>query len=284
MKILVFGGRGQLGNDLLPELQRAGHEIIAPTRVECDITYARRLRDEYLPQSGAECIINCAAFHKLADCEEQPLLAYNVNSYAPAVMADWCRETGARFVHMSTDYVFDGKASYPYEENSPCSPLQIYGTTKLAGELCVRVVNKQSIIIRTSSLFGHAGSSGKGGNFVNSMIAKMAGNSRIEVVDDVVMSPTSTTDLVRAITQLLTVEDASGIYHATNSRGCSWYEFACEIKRQSGLGGELVLVTLESRGEPYSRPRYSVLGHHRLQEAGITMRPWHEALEEYLHG
>ena len=278
----MFGANGQLASDLIPRLAASGWGVIKANRRVCDISILPDV-GSFLSRNIPDMVINCTAYHKLDACEKNRFDAVHINAVAPAAIAHWCDINGAKFIHFSTDYVFGHDSGFcgQISELDQPRPLQTYGKSKYIGEQMIQNICDNSCIIRTSSLFGKAGSSGKGGNFVETMLKKIRANEPIEVVGDVIMSPTSTIDLSDAIVKLLE-HDPRGIYHITNDYECSWYDFACAIRDISNIGGTVSPVTLESRNEPFARPRYSSLSCGKINSLGITMRPWIDALEEYL--
>jgi dTDP-4-dehydrorhamnose reductase len=216
------------------------------------------------------------------DCETQADTAYAVNVLALLNLVRVANDTGALLVHFSTDYVFDGAVTEPYTEQSPPWPLSVYGNSKLAGEYLVRTTAKRHLLIRSAGLYGVAGSRGKGGNFVETMLAKAARGERIQVVSDQVTTPTWTATLAEQVVLML---DGGfwGLCHATNEGACSWFEFAQAVFELSGVTANLAATTSDAYRTPAVRPRYSVLENARLKQAGLNrMPPWREALAGYL--
>jgi dTDP-4-dehydrorhamnose reductase len=211
-----------------------------------------------------------------------PEAAYGTNVLAVLNLARVANELDAVLLHVSTDYVFDGASSVPYTERSEPFPLSVYGNSKLAGEYLVRSVARRYFLIRSCGLYGHAGSQGKGGNFVEAMLRKARLGERIQVVDDQIVTPTSTQDLASQIARLISTSHF-GLFHATNEGSCSWYEFAQTIFELSGIRAEIAPVTTSAYRAPAARPPYSVLENSRLKELGLNgMRHWKEALADYL--
>jgi dTDP-4-dehydrorhamnose reductase len=230
-------------------------------------------------------IVNTAAYVRVDDCETYPDQAFLVNALGTRNMAVVAEELGAKLVHIGTDYVFGGEAeprSVPYTEFDAAIPANVYGKSKLAGEDFVRHLCRRYFIIRTSGLFGVAGSSGKGGNFVETILRLAKEQDKLTVVNDQIFSPTYTRDLAVKIGELLTTQ-LYGVYHVTNQGACSWYEFAWEILRQAGSKTPVLPVASEQYPQKARRPPYSVLDHYHLRLQGRDdMRSWHEALREYL--
>jgi dTDP-4-dehydrorhamnose reductase len=228
-----------------------------------------------------DAVINAAAFHKVELCEEDARRAFDVNAIGPLNTARAARAVGARFVFVSTDYVFGGDRPGGFAEDDEVSPLNVYGVSKAAGEAAVREAAPDSLIVRGSGLFGHAGSAGKGGNFVDNMIARARAGQQLSIVDDQIFAPTATHDMAERILLLLERRVPPGNYHAANSGSCSWYllaRTACEI---AGVPAD---ITPKATGEtPVHRPRWSVLLDTKTARLGLPpSRSWEDALRWYL--
>jgi dTDP-4-dehydrorhamnose reductase len=279
MKILLIGARGQLGTDLVKVL--AGWSVRALTRAELDVCDHGQARQAVLGLRP-DVVVNTAAFHKVEDCENDPERSFRVNALAPHNLARACAEAQAALVHLSTDYVFGGGTGRPLTEADPTHPLNVYGASKLAGEYLVGQACPRHFVVRTSGLYGVAGASGKGGNFVELMIRLAREGKPIRVVNDQVLTPTSTADLARRIKHLLQT-GAYGLYHVTSGGQCSWYEFAGRIFELLGLRPDFGPTTTAAQGAKVRRPEYSVLAHAAMEALGLpSMRPWPEAMEGYL--
>ena len=282
MKVLVTGAAGQLGTDLCEALRDS--ELIPLTHKDIeigDIDSVKQAFNQYKP----DIIINTAAYVRVDDCEDEKEKAFQVNALGARNVAIAAQELGARLVHISSDYVFGGEAELrttPYTEFETPIPLSVYGKSKLAGENLVRHSCLRHFIVRASALFGVAGSSGKGGNFIETMLRLAGERERLKVVNDQVFSPTYTRDLAQKIAQLITTE-YYGIFHITNRGVCSWYEFTAEILRLAGIETPIIPITSEQYPQKARRPRYSVLDNYHLRLLGMDdMRPWQEALKDYL--
>jgi dTDP-4-dehydrorhamnose reductase len=278
MRIVVIGSTGQLGTDVVKVLRKE-HDVIGLTHENIEITdYNSCL---VLKQHRPDIIVNTAAFHKTDQCEEEPLKAFSVNAIGARNVAAVSRETEAINIFIGTDYVFDGSKERPYTENDVPNPVNTYGVSKLAGEFFTRQSTRH-YVVRVASLFGVAGSSGKGGNFVETIIAKARKNEAISVVDDMWMSPTYTRDAAMMIGNVIGAKLPYGVYHATNEGYCTWFDFAREIVKLIGLKPTLKPTkTLESTGKA-RRPRFSALRSTKLPKCGFRMRGWREALVDYL--
>jgi dTDP-4-dehydrorhamnose reductase len=277
---VLIGANGQLGSDLA---RGAGSKrrLVALCRADLEL----RDHDQVartLEAIRPAVIVNTAAFHKVEACETDVEQAFNVNCVAVRNLAQVANSLEARLVHMSTDYVFDGESDVPYAEGAAPNPINAYGNSKVAGEFFVRNICRHHLIIRTSGLYGVAGSSGKGGNFVQTMLKLGRERGRVSVVRDQVLSPTYTYDLANMIWALVDAQ-AEGLFHVTNRGSCSWFEFARAIFELSGMSVDIQPVTTDEMGGTVRRPRSSVLANARLESSGFELlRPWHEALANYL--
>ena len=281
MKILLIGATGQLGGDLLRN--NPGHDVVAPGREELDLARqgeAARLIAQLRPDT----VINCAAFHNVPKCEEEPAQAFLVNCVAVRDLAAACAAQGARLVTFSSDYVFGGERSEPWREDDKPFPLQVYGISRLAGEhAALASAPGHAVVIRTCGLYGRSGARSKGGNFVDGRVADARAGKRIEMASEQVVAPTSTDDLSRAVFALLANPKlVPGIYHLVNEGACSWYEFTREIVRLVGGESEVVPVDRGGRTGNMRRPLYSVLANTKARALGVRLRPWPEALADYL--
>jgi dTDP-4-dehydrorhamnose reductase len=281
MRILLIGRTGQLGGDLLRN--NPGHEIAAPGRSELDITRVEQMRAA-LARHRPELVVNCAAFHNVPRCEEEPAEAFRVNCTAVRDLAAACRDAGARLFTFSSDYVFGGGRLTPYAEDDLPAPLQIYGISRLAGEhAALAAAPEHAVVIRTCGLYGRSGARAKGGNFVDGRVADARAGKTIEMAMEQVISPTSTDDLSRAVFALAAAPAlAPGLYHLVNEGQCSWYELTLAIVEILGLPARVVPVDRQGRSGSMRRPLYSVLANHKARRLGIALPPWRDALERYL--
>lgn len=282
MRILLIGANGQLGQDLLAELRRtAEHETAALTHAQIEITDLASVR-RALALHQPQAVINTAAFHKVDVCEDEAERAFAVNTMGARNLALACRERDLVLVSLSTDYVFSGKKAASYVEDDPVDPINLYGISKAAGEMAIRYVWDKHFIVRTGELYGTAGASGKGDNFVELMLRLALEGKAIRVVDDQVVTPTSTHALAQQIVALLDTQ-GFGTYHATCQGECSWYDFAREIFRQSAMVPALSRQSTAQSGARARRPAYSVLDNARLRGLGLDLMPhWEQALRTYL--
>jgi dTDP-4-dehydrorhamnose reductase len=281
MRILLIGHLGQLGSDLKTVF--ADEELLLTGRKDLPVQDAARVHavvTDFKPQV----IINCAAFHRVDDCEDQYDAAFEVNTFGVRNLALAARDAGATVVHFSTDYVFDGPRRHPYLETDAPQPRCIYGVSKAAGEMMLASIWPKHFICRVSGLYGYAGSRDKGSNFVEMMIGKARQRQPINVVNDQVLTPTSTVDVALAVRRLLAT-DCYGLYHLTNAGECSWYEFTRAICEIAGLDAAVIPVASKDFPTKAKRPNYSVLDNRRYREVGFTELPhWHDALNRYIAG
>jgi dTDP-4-dehydrorhamnose reductase len=279
MKIALLGANGQLGRDLQDALR--SHDVRGFTRKDFDVTDHARTRS-VLMDLRPDVVLNTTAYHRVDDCESNAALAYDVNALAVFNLIRAANDLDAILLHISTDYVFDGKSREPYTERSVPFPLSVYGNSKFAGEMLVRTTARRYFLIRTCGLYGRAGSHGKGGNFVETMRSKANRGDAIKVVEDQTVTPTSTADLAQQIARVLPTQHY-GLFHMTNEGSCTWYEFARTIFQLSGLQADLSPTTSDVYKTPATRPKYSVLENARLKELGLNqMKHWREALAAYL--
>ncbi|WP_347258887.1 dTDP-4-dehydrorhamnose reductase, partial [Methylocaldum sp.] len=278
MKILLVGATGQLGADLIRN--NPGHDIVAPDRRELDLANPDQIRSVIRVQRP-NIVINCAAFHNVPLCEDEPEQALRINCVAVRELASCSREVDARLVTFSTDYVFDGRRREPYRETDCPAPIQMYGISRLAGELAaMATAPERCLIVRTCGLYGRSGAAQKGGNFVDKRMDDARRTPTLEMGSDQTVSPTSTEDLSRAVYSLLEIPGAGqGIYHLVNEGECTWYEFTRAIYEISGASTEVIPVDRKGLTGSMRRPLYSVLANTRAAALGIRLPHWREALE-----
>jgi dTDP-4-dehydrorhamnose reductase len=271
----VTGGTGQLGSEVVALLVARGDHVDAPMATELDITDAGAVR-ALVTARRPDVVVNCAAYTAVDAAESDVAAATALNADAPRHLAVASAEVGARLVQVSTDYVFSGDAQEPYAEDAPTGPRTVYGRTKLAGERAVlEVLPVSAFVVRTAWLYGP-----NGPNFVRTMLRLATEQPTVDVVDDQWGQPTSARDLAARLVDLALADAPPGVYHGTNSGATSWYGFAREVFRLSGLDPDRVLpVSSSGLVRPAHRPAYSVLGHDRWTLAGLApMRPWPDAL------
>lgn len=276
--ILVVGHQGMLGADLtriltetFPDTRLSGLDL-----PEFDITDERGV-EKALDMCRPDVVVNCAAYTDVDGCETETRLAMAVNGDGPGFLARAAKRTGARLIHVSTDFVFDGRKSTPYTEDDATRPLSAYGASKLAGEQAVRAEGDRWVIARTAWLYGK-----NGPNFVNRMLKLAREKQELSVVTDQVGSPTWTCDLSHAICALIG-SHASGLFHTVNGGCCSRFELVEEIVRSGESGVRLRPVDSSAFPRPARVPSYSPLDTSKLtRETGHLMRPWQEAVTDYI--
>ncbi|QHW35059.1 dTDP-4-dehydrorhamnose reductase [Paenibacillus rhizovicinus] len=278
MRIIVTGADGQLGRELvnLPGLGEQGIQILGFGRGGLDVTSLQSCR-EAVKRYQADAVIHCAAYTSVDKAESEPDAAFRINAEGSRNIALAAREYGAKLVCVSTDYVFEGTASLPYKESDETKPRTVYGKSKLAGEQEVLAAGGKVFIVRTSWVYGKYGR-----NFVQTIGDLARTRDEIQVVMDQIGSPTYTLDLAEFLIQLVQTNEY-GIYHATGSGVCSWYQFAQAILEESGVKGvKLVPCTTAEFPRPARRPAYSVLQHGEIQRRGLKdLRHWRAALAAY---
>lgn len=279
-KILVTGGNGQLGKEL-QELAPgySQFEFFFLTREDMPIDQFELVRNYFNTLKPAYCV-NCAAYTAVDKAESEKDLAFQINGEAVGVLAAVCKEHNTKFIHLSTDYVFNGEGTYPYTENFPTDPINVYGASKLEGENEAAQLNTGSIIIRTSWVY-----SAFGKNFVKTMIRLMNEKDEIKVIDDQIGSPTYAADIAEVILKIIAKSEAQisswkpGLYNFTNEGILSWYDFALAIKEITGSPCEIRPIPTSEYPTPAKRPAYSVLDKTKIQETfGIQLKDWKESL------
>lgn len=281
MRVMVVGATGQLGSDLVPLLREGHDEVIPLARGDLDVTVPSALKAK-LAQCKPDVILNCSVYHPVDECEKHPDLSFSVNAVAVRELGLTAREINAVVVHFSSDYVFDGALRRPYTEDDLTNPGSVFGISKVAGEQLLRTVLPRHFIIRTSGLYGLAGSRVKRGNFVETMLRLGSQNGCVRVVNDLRMAQTSTRNVARQVLALIRTQHY-GIYHASDHGDYSWYEFACKIFEYSGMKVDVTPVSWREMPSAALRPEYSVLENRRLKALGLDqMMPIDVALQSYL--
>jgi dTDP-4-dehydrorhamnose reductase len=281
--VAILGATGQLGTDLVRAAVAAGIEHAALGHEDIEVTSAESLARAFTRLTPAV-VINSAAFHQVDRCEEDPAEAYRVNAVGALLAARAARAVGARYLYISTDYVFDGarEPGTAYVEEDRVGPLNVYGASKAAGEQLVAQTTEDCLIVRVSSLFGVAGARGKGGNFIETILKKAREGRPLKVVNDQWMTPTYTADAGQAVLRLA-LTDARGVVHVTNPEQCTWHAFANEAVALTRLGVAVEPVSMAAFPNKVHRPRNSALHTGRLTSLlGSPLQPWRHALREYL--
>jgi len=281
VRIVILGGNGQVGSDLVQALRENDVDPIALTRKELDITEKATLRDK-LVEHQPDVIVNCSVHHPVDECETNPDLSFAVNAIAVRDLGLAAKDIGATVVHFSSDYIFDGELERPYVEEDTPTPISVFGASKVAGEQLLRAVLPRHFIVRTSGLYGLSGSRVKRGNFVETMLRLGKQDGSVKVVDDLRMAQTSTQNLVRQTLALMQT-DHYGTYHASDHGDYSWYQFAKKIFEFAGMNVTVTPVSWRTMTALAPRPRRSVLENRHLQSLGLDiMQPIDVALQGYL--
>ena len=281
MNILLIGKTGQLGSSILNE--KTSHQIYSPDRTELDIE-SKESCECAIAKFRPDVVINTAAFHNVPQCEIEPLRAFSVNCQAVRDLAKICKNMDVQLVTFSSDYVFGGGQSTPYSEDNRTGPLQIYGISRLAGELsALATAPEHTVVIRTCGLYGLSGASSKGGNFVDKRIADAQTLNELEIGCDQVVSPTNTRDLAQAVLKLIEHPLlTSGIYHLVNEGECTWFEFTQAIYELMDIKVKVHPVNRGGMSGEMRRPLYSVLANTKASKLGISLPYWRNALQRYI--
>jgi len=278
MKVAIIGANGQLGMDLMRAFGDLEAVPLNHGDIEIgDIDSVSRALAAIKPAI----VVNTAAYHKVDDCEKNPDRSFQVNALGALNLARITQDLKSELVHISTDYVFDGKKAQPYVESDLPHPLNVYAASKVAGEHFIAAYSDRHYVVRSSGLYGHNKCRAKGRNFIDTMLALAGEGKDIRVVQDEVLTPTYTYYLALQVRDLVKTE-SYGLYHATNNGSCSWYEFAREIFKNADLQPNLQPVSAKDFPSPIKRPSYSVLDNAALRSLGIDEMPhWKDSLEHY---
>ncbi|OPF19127.1 dTDP-4-dehydrorhamnose reductase [Microcystis aeruginosa KW] len=284
-KVLLIGAKGQVGQELQVTLPSLG-EVISIGREELDLTNSEKI-GQLIREIHPDYLVNAAAYTAVDKAETEPDLAYSINATAPKIMAESAEKIQAKFLHISTDYVFDGRKNTPYLETDLTNPLGVYGQSKLRGEEEIKTVNSQAIILRTAWVYGSYGKS----NFVKTMLRLGKEREELKVVVDQLGSPTWSKDIAAAITQLLINDDnPAGIYNFTNSGVASWFDLTKAIFEEAKISGiplkiqRVIPITTAEYPTPAVRPAYSVLSSQKIsQQLGYIPPYWRDSLKAMLN-
>jgi dTDP-4-dehydrorhamnose reductase len=280
-RALVTGGGGQLASDLEELLGAEGWAVEARSRAQLDVTDDDAVA-RAMEAAEPSVVFNCAAFHNVEVCESEEDTSFAVNARAVKRLGQRCAEAGATLVHLSTNYVFDGRRPEPYGEDDAPSPRSIYALSKLAGEYAALAYAPDAIVVRGAGLYGRHGSASKGGNFVNRMLGRANDGGPLRMVSDQRLQPTYTADLAAAVLDAVERE-ARGLLHLTASGECSWLEFTEAIMETAGIDVEIEAVTTTIPPGGADRPLNGVLARPAADAAGIApLRHWREALQDYM--
>jgi dTDP-4-dehydrorhamnose reductase len=282
MRVVVIGANGQLGNDAMRAFAADGAEVCGLTHSDIEVSNLDSVAHA-LRARAPQLVVNTVAMHHVENCEREPEKAFAVNGVGAKNLASIASELDAVLMHVSTDYVFDGTKASPYAEEDACRPLNAYGITKLAGEHFIRTTTEKYFVLRTSALYGKDPCRAKGGlNFVELMLKLGRERGQVRVVDDEVVSPTSTEELAHQMVAL-SHSDCYGLYNATAEGSCSWYAFAREIFAATDTRVKLEVASPNEFPAKVPRPKYSVLENRGLKLRGLnTFTHWQDGLRNYL--
>ena len=277
MKVLVTGVKGQLGYDVVRELQKRGHEAVGVDIDEMDITDAAAV-ERVMTEVQPDAVIHCSAYTAVDRAEEDTEICRRVNVDGTENIAKICKKLDCKMLYLSTDYIFSGDGERPWEPDDEASPLNAYGQSKYDGELALKKYVEKYFIVRISWVFGI-----NGNNFIKTMLRLGRENGAVKVVDDQIGSPTYTYDLARLLVDMIE-SDRYGAYHATNEGICSWYEFAKEIFRAAGMDNVSVTpVKSEEFPVKAKRPKNSRMSKEKLVANGFSLLPaWQDAVARYI--
>ncbi len=282
MKVLVIGSNGQLGSEIYREFSAGGNEVVGLTHNDIEVSDRDSVTNNFR-SIKPDLIVNTAAMHNVEKCEQDPPLSFAVNGEGARNLALACSDLGSVLMHISTDYVFDGKKNAPYIESDMVSPLNVYANTKVSGELFINSICEKRYIVRTSGVYGRHPCRAKGGlNFVELMLKLAKERPEIKVVNDEFLAPTSAKEIAKQLLNLAK-SGSYGLYHATAEGSCSWYEFAKKIFELTGTKTNLLVAGPNEFPMKVPRPKYSVLENANLKNKGLDIfKSWDEALSEYL--
>lgn len=284
-RVILLGPNGQLGYDLRRVHAESGEaiELMLLARDKLNLAKPGRVED-VLGDLDFDVLVNCAAFTRVDEAEDNEAYALAVNAHAVRAMARVCAAKCARFLHISTDYVFGGdfERQRPLREDDSPAPVNVYGTSKAMGERLAQLESDDVVILRVASLFGEAGSGGRGSNFVEIIVRAAREKRPLRVVDDQTMSPTAAADVANVALRILAQGCAAGVYHVVNAGSATWYEFAREILRCTGIDCGVTPCATEEFPTRAARPRYSVLDSAKISAQFGTLPPWQDALKRYL--
>lgn len=283
MRLLIAGGKGMLGRAVLAAAQARGWEVVALGREELDVAEPQSVADAFAKDSRWDAVLNCAAYTQVDRAESERQAAYEANGLGPGYLGQAALQAGAQFLHVSTDFVFDGQKAEPYDETDPTHPLGVYGQTKLAGEEGALAAHPQALVARTSWLFGDQGKC-----FPRSILDAFRAGKPLRVVADQTGCPTYCPDLAETLLTLLEKRPFPGVYHAVGPDAMTWHAFAqavtTEFAAQEGIEPpQIEPIRTEDWPTPARRPAYSVLGDTKLRALGIPpMRPMGEAIRDFV--
>ena len=282
MRVLVTGARGLLGAAIVREFTARSADVVALDRAALDITDAAGV-SRVVSGAGPDVVINCVGYNDVDDAESNAVTALDVNAIAVRTLARAAEAAGARYVHYSSDFVFDGGASRPYTEDDQPNPRSVYGASKLLGEWFA-LEHSRADVLRVESLCGTPGPGGSRHGSLGTIVARIRAGEPVPVFVDRTVSPSYTVDVAHATAELLEAHIPFGLYHCVNSGAITWQAIATEAAELIGLPARIQPITLEQAVLKASRPKYCALSNARLAAAGVPMPPWQDALRRHLGG
>lgn len=287
LRLGLIGSRGQLGSDLLSRTPVGGSrkiEVVPLDRPDFDLTDPRAM--DRIREARFDLVVNTSAYNAVDRAETELRECFEMNAFLPRALALACRDAKTALLHFSTDYVMSGgineEEQIPYTEESCPRPLSVYGLSKATGERLVLAAWERATVVRTCGLYGGRGSGQKGGNFVTTMLGAARAGRPLRVIDDCHVGPTATWDLAEVLWTMILDPPAPGLYHLTNAGSVTWYDFARRIFELAGIEASLSPVSLKEYRPPAPRSPYSVLSNAKAHQAGLVLRGWEDALEDYL--
>lgn len=277
--VAIIGPNGQLGTDLVKTFSKQNWNVIPLKHSDIEITDIVSVNN-CLKSMTFDWVINTAAFHKVDECEKDTGKAWNINAFGQMNIASVANEVGAKSVYISSDYVFNGKKDIPYLSNDPLSPINAYGHSKAAGEITTLSINSSNVVMRISSVFGTAGSSGKGGNFIETIIGKAKAGEELKIVGDIKMSPTYTVHAAEKL-EIALSQGFTGIFHGSNRGVASWYHFATYVLDSSKLKTS-IMETESDLNDTLKRPKFSALSNEIDETIFGISNSWQSAVNDYL--
>ena len=280
MRVMVTGAGGLLAAAIIREFEMAGETLVALGRADLDITDPAQVH-QAIAGARPDLVVNCAAFNDVDGAEADAAAALRLNAFAVRSLAGNARQAGARFVHYSTDFVFDGEETRPYVEDDPPNPRSAYGASKLLGEWFA-LEHPDAYVLRVEALFGEPGPGGSRAGSLEGIVTRIRAGEPTPVFVDRTITPGYTTDIAAATRELVARRAAPGLYHCVNSGPTTWADVAAEAARLLGAPLKMKPITLESVCLPAPRPKFSALANARLAAAGISMPTWQDALARHL--
>jgi dTDP-4-dehydrorhamnose reductase len=280
MRVVVTGARGLLGAAITAEFAGSGHDLLPLDRSRLDVTDESAVRS-ILSEAAPELIVNCAAYNDVDGAQEDPALALRTNAFAVLALSRAAAVTGATLVHFSSDFVFDGESDRPYTEDDRPNPRSVYAASKLLGDWFA-LESERAYVLRVESLFGPPGPQGARRGSLGTIVDRIRRGDEVPLFTDRVVSPSFTPDVARAVRALVERQAPFGLYHCVNGGQAYWSEIGASVASALGVPLRMRGVTLDTAGLRAMRPRFCALSNAKLASVGIPLRPWQEALNEFL--